>query len=175
MFAGAPVDQGFIERHLDLLLELVHEAKGSSTWTKGALLEGAPFKWDLSRTILDRDGNPVGFLLAYVQPSLNTLMFNEPNVFLRRLVIARQHRRRGLGRRLFMEWGQSVREVATRHSVGWVSWQTNTRDRDAHRFFDSLGFQCVGVISNNHRSDSIFWVSYEDFCTQLRRLRKGQQ
>jgi GNAT superfamily N-acetyltransferase len=61
----------------------------------------------------------------------------EPHVLIQGIVVERDWRGRGIGRRLMAE----AEEFARRRGVGYVRLRSGSQRAEAHRFYESLGYR----------------------------------
>lgn len=117
----------------------------------------------LGRIAWGNDGGIIGVLIFHRVELINPLMSNEPHIFLRRLVVKKSERSKGIGKYLIKEVTPEISRKTSFVNINNVGWQTNEINRDGIEFFIRMGFKPVGKISMFGVTDKIFSYSKSKF------------
>lgn len=135
------------------MLSEMESIPGSSRWDLQRLTDLLREDRDRSTIAATTDGRLVGFAAAYVHDGLNPFMYPERLVVLRRLLVAPDHRREGIGSEL-------LRRTFRRAGGLPVGWQTSEANTAALAWFSRMRIDPCGSITRGPHTDRIYMIAH---------------
>lgn len=126
--ATVPLTRARVRAHLPALLRLDADTPGEP-WHAEHWLADAPWKWRLSRLVLD-GARPVGFLVASRKPDA---------LHVHRIAVDASMRRRGIAEALI----RALAERALRERVDALSLKVQETNEPARALYARLGFRAI--------------------------------
>ena len=88
---------------------------------------------------------PEGFIVAEIGEDIAGYMIFDPNGHVHSTAVEATHRRKGLGRMMFMH--------ASRHAKARLWLEVRSKNKDAIRFYEELGMKVIGKVPGYYDSD----------------------